>query len=145
VRKLRRIGGRADAEVDRALDAGMDAVHDLVSARLGEDPALAALEEQVPAGGESERTVRRVTDAIADAAETDPRFAARLGRLVEELRAREQAGGSVASGERSVAMGGDNTGIISTGDGATNVQQQAEASDGGRVYQAGRDQTVHDR
>ncbi|MGW4790794.1 hypothetical protein ACWEPC_00070 [Nonomuraea sp. NPDC004297] len=49
-----------------------------------------------------------------------------------------------ASGTRSVAVGGDNSGIISTGDGTTNIQMRAEASGGGRVYQAGGDQTINE-
>ncbi|MEV4169445.1 hypothetical protein [Nonomuraea sp. NPDC049709] len=49
-----------------------------------------------------------------------------------------------ASGSRSVAIGGDNSGVISTGDGATNVQMRAEASGQGRIYQAGGDQTINE-
>ncbi len=49
-----------------------------------------------------------------------------------------------ASGERSVAIGGDNSGIVSTGDSARNVQMNAEASGSGRVYQAGGDQTINE-
>ncbi|SEH02569.1 hypothetical protein SAMN05444920_127108 [Nonomuraea solani] len=49
-----------------------------------------------------------------------------------------------ASGERSVAIGGDNSGIVSTGDGARNVQMRAQASGQGRVYQAAGDQTIHE-
>lgn len=45
-------------------------------------------------------------------------------------------------GERSVVVSGDNSGIISTGDGATNIQMNARVSGQGRVYQAGRDQTL---
>jgi hypothetical protein len=123
VRKLRRVGVRADAEVDRALDAGMDAVDDLVTAKLGGDPAVTALKELAPAGKESERMVRRVTDAIADAAEADPDFAERLARLVHELQSREKA-----SGPRSVSIGGDNNGIVSMGDGTTNVQIRGDTS-----------------
>lgn len=51
----------------------------------------------------------------------------------------------LASGERSIAIGGDNSGIASTGDGARNVQMRAEASGQGRVYQAGGDQTINER
>ncbi|WP_431917955.1 hypothetical protein [Nonomuraea jabiensis] len=50
-----------------------------------------------------------------------------------------------ASGERSIAIGGENTGIVSTGDRARNVQMRAEASGQGRVYQAGGDQTINER
>ncbi|MFF4192830.1 hypothetical protein [Nonomuraea sp. NPDC001831] len=50
-----------------------------------------------------------------------------------------------ASGEGAVAVGGDSSGIISTGDGARNVQMRAEASGQGRVYQAGGDQTINER
>ncbi|TMR07592.1 tetratricopeptide repeat protein [Nonomuraea turkmeniaca] len=48
-----------------------------------------------------------------------------------------------AGGERSIAVGGDNTGIVSTGDGTRNVQMRAQASGQGRVYQAGGDQTIN--
>jgi hypothetical protein len=48
-----------------------------------------------------------------------------------------------APGERSVAIGGDNSGIVATGDGARNVQLRAEASGQGRVYQSGGDQHLH--
>ena len=48
------------------------------------------------------------------------------------------------TGDRAVQVGQDNTGIISTGDRATNIQQAAKASGDGRVYQAGRDQDIND-
>ncbi|MFC4016024.1 hypothetical protein ACFOY2_53055 [Nonomuraea purpurea] len=50
-----------------------------------------------------------------------------------------------ASGERSIAIGGDNSGIVSSGDGARTVQMRAQASGQGRVYQAGGDQTINER
>ncbi|MEV0379058.1 hypothetical protein [Nonomuraea sp. NPDC050643] len=50
-----------------------------------------------------------------------------------------------APGTRSVAIGGDNTGVVSTGDGATNVQMRAEASGQARIYQAGGDQTINEK
>ncbi|WP_328978442.1 hypothetical protein [Streptomyces canus] len=144
VRKLRRVGGRADAEVDRALDAGMDGVHDLLSTKLGQDRAIEALQAQAASPGSelSERTVRRVVDVVADEIEADPEFARQLRLLVEELqRCEGGVGGRMsASGERSVASGGDTTGIVSTGDHTINTQQQVRAH--GPVYQAGGNQQI---
>jgi hypothetical protein len=96
--KARRVAGRADAEVDRALDAGMDRLHELVSGKLGDDPALARLEDEagqdLEAVSASPRTRQRVELALAEAVESDTDFAARLAELVAQLR---QAG--VASPE----------------------------------------------
>ncbi|MFI9553480.1 hypothetical protein [Nonomuraea endophytica] len=52
--------------------------------------------------------------------------------------------GASATGERSVAVSGDNSGIISTGDGSTNIQMNTRVSGQGRAYQAGRDQTINE-
>ncbi|MEV4020478.1 hypothetical protein AB0J35_59365 [Nonomuraea angiospora] len=49
-----------------------------------------------------------------------------------------------ASEPDSLAIGGEVGGITSTGDGAINVHMRAEASGQGRVYQAGRDQTINE-
>lgn len=102
VRKARRVGGQADAEVDRALDAGMDRLHDLVGRTLGADPALARLEEEAAAGQvePSPRTRRRAVLAVEDAGERDPAFAAALERAVQELRAAaaRAGGGPTVSG-----------------------------------------------
>lgn len=131
VRKLRRVGTRLDADVDQALDAGMDKLEHLVTDRLRDDPALAALREQAADGAETERTVRRVTDAVADAAEHDEAFAQKLQETVDELQQREA---QLAGG-----------GITSSGDHATNTTMTAHATGNARVYQAGRDQTINDR
>ncbi|MFC0037343.1 hypothetical protein [Actinomadura rayongensis] len=86
VRKLRRVGGRADVEVDRALDEGMDALHDAVTRRLGQDDVLRRLEAEAADGAEpTALTVRRSGDAIAQAALDDPGFAAELEALVARL------------------------------------------------------------
>lgn len=108
VRKVRRAAGRADAEVDRGLDAGMDRLHDLISSKLGDDPALARAIGEAEQGGEelSERTRRRLTDSVEDAAERDPGFAGALEKLVEELQAASAAGGVSASGDGQ-AVGGN--------------------------------------
>ncbi|MFF4617730.1 hypothetical protein [Nonomuraea jabiensis] len=49
-----------------------------------------------------------------------------------------------ASKPDSFAIGGDIGSITSTGDDAINVHMRAEASGQGRVYQAGRDQTINE-
>ncbi|MEV7603544.1 hypothetical protein AB0O91_39865 [Kitasatospora sp. NPDC089797] len=111
VRKARRVAGRADTEVDRTLDAGMDRLHDLVGRKLGEDPALRKLAEEAEAGlaEPSERTRRRVQDSLEEAVEQDPGFAQALEHAVEELRAasRAAAGGGVSAGDEGVAVGGN--------------------------------------
>lgn len=48
-------------------------------------------------------------------------------------------------GESSITVDGDNNGIVSDGEGASNTQMNATASEQGRVYQAGRDQTINER
>jgi hypothetical protein len=83
---------------------------------------LPLIVQQVRAGGVTARTLRRLTDSIAEALESDVSFADRLDRLVRELRLHDSA--TTASGERSVAIGGDNSGIVATGDGAINIQRQ---------------------
>lgn len=111
VRKARRVAGRADAEVDRALDAGMEQLHALVGRKLGADPALERAREEAEAGQPepSPRTRRRLTDSIEDAAERDTGFAEELARLVAEVQAAAEAaspGGVSASGEGQ-AIGGN--------------------------------------
>ncbi|MFF5475435.1 hypothetical protein [Streptomyces achromogenes] len=100
VRKAGRVAGRADAEVDRGLDAGMDRLHDLVSRKLGQDPALERAAEEAGAGQAepSQRTRRRLADSLEDAAERDQDFAQALQALVEELQAAAQALGGAGDG-----------------------------------------------
>jgi hypothetical protein len=52
VRNLRRADGRADAEVNQAIEAGMVAVHDLVGTVLKDDTELRALEVSAPCENE---------------------------------------------------------------------------------------------
>ncbi|MER5603986.1 hypothetical protein [Streptomyces sp. NPDC002265] len=98
VGKARRVAGRADAEVDRGLDAGMDRLHDLVSRKLDQDPALQQAREEADSGQEqlTERTRRRLTDSLEDAVERDEQFAAALQQLVEQLQAKDPTGEAVA-------------------------------------------------
>lgn len=122
VRKLRRVGARADAEVDRVLDAALDELHEVVTDKLGGDPALARLEAAPDAV--TERVGRRVEDAVADAAEDDQAFAAALTRAITAVRAAEQAAGATAAGTSITAAGPRSVaaqhidGIVATGDGA---------------------------
>ncbi|GAA4259378.1 chromosome partitioning protein [Dactylosporangium darangshiense] len=89
--KVRRAAGRADAEVDRLVDHGLDRLHDVVTKKLDGDSALERLESE--AGRDtaqvqvSERTLQRVELALQDAVEDDADFAARLQPLIAALQA----------------------------------------------------------
>ncbi|MDH6124839.1 hypothetical protein [Kitasatospora sp. GP82] len=109
VRKSKRVADRADAEVDRGLDAGMDKLHDLVSHKLGQDPALHKLTEEAEAGQAqpSDRTRQRVQLALEDAAEQDPGFAEALERAVKHLQAQTPTAGGVSAGDGGQAVGGN--------------------------------------
>jgi len=108
VRKAKRVAGRADTEVDRSLDAGMDRFHELISRKLGEDPALVKLTEEAEAGQDapSDRTRRRVHDALEEAAEQDSEFHEALECAVKELQGLSQQAGGVSAGDGGVAVGG---------------------------------------
>ncbi|WP_165994958.1 tetratricopeptide repeat protein [Streptomyces sp. JB150] len=104
VGQARRVAGRADAEVDRGLDAELDRVHalvSLVSRKLDQDPALQRAEEEAETGREelTQRTRRRLADSLEDAVERDEQFAAALDQLVEELQAGEPAAETGAGDE----------------------------------------------
>jgi hypothetical protein len=103
VQKFGRVFRRADEEVDLAIDAGMDRLHEVVAERLGNEPALTQLEEETEDGRESPRTRQRVRLALEEAAERDPEFAAELEQLVGELRRPKGA----QAGDHGVAAGGD--------------------------------------
>ena len=108
VRKARRVAGRADAEVDQALEAGMDRLHGLITARLGQDPALERAREEAESGREelSERTRRRLVDSLEDVAERDPAFAKALEELMSKLQA-VVADGGVSAAVDGQAIGGN--------------------------------------
>jgi hypothetical protein len=108
VRKARRVAGRADAEVDQTLDAGMDRLHGLITAKLGQDPALERALEEAESGQEelSERTRRRLVDSLEDVAERDLAFAEVLGELVSKLQT-GVAGGGVSASSDGQAIGGN--------------------------------------
>ncbi|MEU0431910.1 hypothetical protein ABZ153_09730 [Streptomyces sp. NPDC006290] len=115
VRKAGRVGRRADEEVDRALNEGMDRLHDLIGAKLGADPVLDQLAEQAGTGVVTERTERRVALAVVDAAEADQDFAARLQEMVEALQRREGGERGGAGSVHNLISGGIQHGTVVQG------------------------------
>ncbi|MEV6113012.1 hypothetical protein AB0L59_10930 [Streptomyces sp. NPDC052109] len=109
LRKAKRVAGRADQEVDRTLDAAMDQLHELVSRKLGEDPALHRLAEEARAGQDqaSDRTRQRVQLALEDAAEEDPGFREAMDRAVKQLQSLSGTSGGASAGDGGMAVGGN--------------------------------------
>lgn len=108
VRKARTVGTRVDAEVDQALDAGLDRLHELVAGKLGEEPALVKLTTEVEQAGEvSARTQERVRLALEDAAEADSGFASDLAAVVQQLQEIQRRVGVAVAGQHGVAVSGD--------------------------------------
>lgn len=87
VSKARRVGRRADSEVDQVLDAGMDRLHDVVAAKLGKDTTKALEAEADRTGEVSDGTVEQVRTALRTAAAADPAFAEQVATLVREVQA----------------------------------------------------------
>lgn len=87
IRRARHIGERADAEIDRASDALLDRLHDLVTRRLDNEPAVPQLEREAVEGIDDVRTKERVTLAVEHAIDEDPDFRDRLCDLLEQIRA----------------------------------------------------------
>ncbi|MFE2839245.1 hypothetical protein ACFXI6_51375 [Streptomyces mirabilis] len=106
--KAKRVGRRADADVDTALDNAMDHLDTLVRRKLHGDPALHELTEQAQAEREAprERTRERVRLALEDAAEQDPAFAGELDHAVKQVQAHARATGAVSAGDSGQAVGG---------------------------------------
>jgi hypothetical protein len=116
VRKAQRAGKRVDVEVDRVIDARLERLREVVTERLGDDPAVQELQHEVEEGVASSRTARRITLAIEAAAAADGEFADRLHEVLNEL------------------VSGDD-GHLATGV----IRQVAIADHGSTVNQAGRD------
>lgn len=106
VRKFKRAGKRLDEEADEVMDAGLDRLHDAIAAKLGRDPALVKLEADVSQGVDpSERTVRRVQDAVEEAAEDDPGFGAVIEALLARLEEARNGAPTVAGNDLREAKG----------------------------------------
>jgi hypothetical protein len=115
IRKARRVAGRADEAVDEVLDAGTDRICELIEGSLGGESVLGLLDEQARAGTESERTVRRAEDAIAEKLEADETVRRQLAALLSDLEDRPgaislSAAGGVAAG-RDVTIRADGGGV----------------------------------
>ncbi|MFJ3775142.1 hypothetical protein ACIPX0_25945 [Streptomyces sp. NPDC090075] len=109
VRKARRVAGRADAEVDVALDGAMDRVHGVVTRWLGNDPELERLEAEAEAGQEepSALTRQRVEAAVSRAVEEDAGFARELDVAVSAVQEAARAAGGAVAGAYGLAVSGD--------------------------------------
>ncbi len=116
VQKARRVGRRVDSEVDHVIDEGLDKLHEIVSEKLGDDPALLQLEREAEEGIENFRTAERVRLALEDAGDTDAEFTRRIEEAVAQLK---------AAGAEPVRV--------------PVIQQLAIADHGSTVNQAGRD------
>jgi hypothetical protein len=108
-RKARKVGERADGEVDFALDAAMGRVHEVIARKLSGNAELERLREEAEAGQTEPSTLtsRRVTEAIAAAAESDKSFAAELEGVLAQLEEANRLSGSVVAGAYGLAVEGD--------------------------------------
>lgn len=115
IKKARRAGKRVDAEVDNVIDGTIDRLHDVVSEKLGDDPAVRKLQREAEEGVViSPLTAQRVTLAIEDAAGGDDEFADRLRGLLRELAS--QDGDRLASSVvRQTAFAGQDSTVNQAG------------------------------
>ena len=103
VREAQRVGDQSNAELDR--------LHEVVTAKLGTDPALADLHEAVAAGHPvSELTRQRVEAALRTTVGEDSTFAETVAALAVRLReGRWRWAGELAGGQRPTTIAGDVT------------------------------------
>ena len=108
VSKARRVGKSLDGDVDLVVDSALERLHEVVAGKLGADPALEKLEQAAIAGNEiSERTLRRVADALADAADSSEDFRNEVNTRLADLASIGMRPAVAVSGERAVAMTGN--------------------------------------
>lgn len=89
-RKARRAGDRADGHIDKAIDATVDRLANLVLGKLGKDSSVIQLQQDAADGIESPRTRTRVELALEESMEQDEVFATALHELVEQLQGAKQ-------------------------------------------------------
>jgi len=85
VRRAKHLGDGLGTEADRVLDKALEALHKLITGKLGGDSALAQLESEADRDGDaSPRTRQRVQLALEDAVERDTDFAGQLDTLLKQ-------------------------------------------------------------
>jgi hypothetical protein len=112
-RKAARVGKRLDEGADEVIDAELNRLHDVVTGKLGLDPAIEKLELEASQGQQpSGRTLRRVQDAVEDAAEEDTRFEALLEAMLFRLEETRSGASSIAGidlrGAKGIQVGNHN-------------------------------------
>lgn len=108
--KARRVGERANTEVDWAIDTALDQLHNIVADRLSPGSALTALEDQVTElGGTTVSTRTAVEGEIRDAAVGDPDFAERLQLAITKIKEVEKADRIIIADNGATAVGGDSS------------------------------------
>jgi hypothetical protein len=108
MRKARRAGESLDSDVDLVMESALDRLHETVAIKLGADSALEKLEQAAIAGDEvTERTRRRVSDALADAADGSADFTSVINDLLADLASTGVRPVVTASGDRAVAVAGN--------------------------------------
>ncbi|MBT0769456.1 hypothetical protein KIH74_11030 [Kineosporia sp. J2-2] len=102
VRKARYAGGRLDAEVDLALDAGLEKLHGVVAGKLAGQAVLADLEDEAQQSGVSggdgvsgvdDLTRQRLEMELTAAARKDELFAAAVTTLIQQIQHAERVSG----------------------------------------------------
>jgi hypothetical protein len=105
VRKARRVAGRADAEVDRALDAGMDHLHDVVVSRLGPAPVLENVMLEAGSGRQepTAETRNQLEAVLEDATTQDSAFAKALAEAVDRVAQALPASADPGTGKYNIS------------------------------------------
>lgn len=93
-RRMRRVEGRLATEADVVIDAGLDRLHEVVAAKLAENPVLAGLVEEADNGGEVSELTRTQLEVALAAAAKDEDFLEAVSGLVAQLRQAERTLGS---------------------------------------------------
>lgn len=100
-RRAKHLGDGLGSEADQVLDKALEALHKLVSDKLGGDPAIARLDAEAEQDGDAtSRTMQRVILSLEDAAERDESFARSLTALVNEAERADRVAGRSNSHSR---------------------------------------------